>query len=141
VGIFTRSKPRAPLSTRAVAEFRLEMPLGEVYSACRHAIAGMGWEVGSIEPTRIGTHRGAWGFSRNATRVDIWLFRNHAATTVSLDGRVFGRRARSRTYLADELTRLRNAVESAAHRAIDEARAGDARGRWPYRASSAPARP
>jgi catechol 2,3-dioxygenase-like lactoylglutathione lyase family enzyme len=64
----------------------------------------MGWEVESIETTRIVTRSGIWGFGRDATRIEVWLFSGDHGTTATIDGRVYGRGARSRRHLADVLS-------------------------------------
>jgi hypothetical protein len=138
---FGRNEARTPRSTRAVEEFRLELPLGDAYRACREAIARIGLEVDSVDTTRIVTRRGVWGFGRDPARIEAWLFRGEGYTSVTLDGRILGRSARSRGRLKGELLQLRTAVEVAAHGAPAHVRAARSVPASPRGLSSAPARP
>lgn len=75
--------------SRSSTEFRLELPLEAASWACREEIAGMGWEVESIEPNRIVTRRAWWGFSRDRATIEVLLSEaGPQATTIVLNGRI-----------------------------------------------------
>jgi hypothetical protein len=101
-------------------EFRLELPLDSASWACREAIAGMGWEVESIEPRRLVTRRGFWGFSRDQAQIEVLLSEaGPEATTIVLNGRIWGLGPWATRHLTGEIKRLRNAAEVAARRSPD----------------------
>jgi hypothetical protein len=96
-------------------EFRLEVPVESASWACREAIVDMGWEVESIEPRRLVTKRGNWGFTRDPAEIEILLSENGPdATRIVLNGRAWVTLARR--HLEGELNRFQNAAEVAAHR-------------------------
>jgi hypothetical protein len=75
----------------------------------------MGWEVESIEPHRLVTRRGLWGFSRDPATIEVLLSEaGPEATAVVLNGRMG--LALSKRHLNGEMNRLRNAAEVAVHR-------------------------
>ena len=97
-------------------EFRLELPLEPASWACREAVARMGWGVESIEPRRLVTRRGLWGFARDPAKIEVVLSEvGPEATTVTLNGRIWGVGPGSKRNLDGEMNRLRNAAEVAAH--------------------------
>jgi hypothetical protein len=108
------------LMSTASDEFRLELPLESASWACREAIASMGWEVESIEPHRVVTRRGFWGFSRDQATVEVLLSEDGPdAARVVLSGRIFGLGRFAERHLKGEMNRLRNAAEVAARRSPD----------------------
>lgn len=104
----------------ASGEFRLELPLESAAWACREAIAGMGWEVESIEAHRLVTRRGFWGFSRDSAQIEVLLSEaGPQTTTIVLNGRIFGLGRGAKRHLDGEMNRLRNAAEVAARHSPD----------------------
>jgi hypothetical protein len=80
----------------------------------------MGWEVESIEPHRLVTRRGMWGFSRDQAKIEVLLSEaGPEATTIVLNGRIWGLGPWATRHLNGEMNRLRNATEVAARRSPD----------------------
>jgi hypothetical protein len=106
------------LVSTASAEFRLELPLEPASWACREAVVSMGWEVEAIEPQRLVTRRGFWGFSRDSAKIEVLPSEAGAeATAIVLNGHIFGVGRGAKRHLDGEMSRLRNAAEVAARRA------------------------
>jgi hypothetical protein len=104
----------------ASGEFRLDLPLEPAFWACREAIVSMGWAVESIEPHRLVTRRGLWGFSRDPATIEVLLSEaGPEATTVVLNGRTWGIGRGTTRGLNGEMNRLRNAAEVAARRSSE----------------------
>ena len=106
----------ATLTKTVSDELRVELPMEPAAWICREATVAMGWEVESIEPTRLVTRRSWGGFSnRDPATIEVLLSEaGPAATKVVLSGRTH--RLGSIRNLTGEMNRFRNAIEVAAHR-------------------------
>ena len=103
--------------TKVSDQFRLEVPLEDASWACREAIAGMDWDLESIESHRLVLRR-RMTFSRDPSRIEVLVSEAGSdAATVSLNGEdPWGIGAWDRRNLRGQMNSLRNAVEVAARR-------------------------
>jgi hypothetical protein len=114
-GLRLRSERR--LVTRLSDQFQLDVPLEEASWACREAIAGMDWDLESIEPHRLDLRRRML-IERDPAYIQVVLSgAGPDAATVRLEARDpwgFGRW--DRRNLGAQMNSLRNAIEVAARR-------------------------
>lgn len=102
--------------SNATDEFQLDLSLEDAHWACREALVEVGWGVESIELDRLVTQRSWWGFARDPARIEVTLSEaGPAATMVSLEAHLRWWPGGQRE-IDNEMNRLRNAIEVAAHR-------------------------
>ena len=103
--------------TKVSDQFRLDVSLEDASWACREAIAGMDWDLESIESHRLVLRR-RMTFSRDPSKIEVLVSEaGPDAATVSLNGEDrWGIGAWDRRNLRGQMNSLRNAVEVAARR-------------------------
>ena len=108
--------------TKLSDQFRLDVPLEDASWACREAIAGMDWDLESIEPQRLVLRR-RMTFARDPSKIEVLVSEaGPDAATISLDGHdPWGLGPWDRRNLQGQMNSLRNAVEVAARRSPKQA--------------------
>ena len=107
-------------------ELRLDLPLESASLVCRNAVAGIGWNLKSVEPHRIVAKVGV-GISRNPSNIEVLLTPvADGKTVVVLSGSIMGVGPLQKRHLTGEMNRLRNAIEVAAAQPRNPAPTGDA---------------
>jgi hypothetical protein len=103
--------------TKLSDQFELDVPLDEASWACREAIAGMDWDLESIEPQRLVLRR-RMTFARDPAYIQVALSAaGPDATTVGFDARdPWGLGKWDRRNLGAQMNSLKNAIEVAARR-------------------------
>jgi hypothetical protein len=99
--------------TKVHDEFTLALPVQEASSACRRAIAAIGWDVKEEGPARIVPRIGV-GLTRNPSKIEVLLSEGGDLTVVRLNGSILGIGPLQRGHLNAEMTRLRDEIEAAA---------------------------
>jgi hypothetical protein len=103
--------------TKLSDQFQLDLPMDDASWACREAVAGMDWDLESIEPYRLVLRR-RMTFARDPAKIEVVLSEaGPQATAVRLDAQdPWGLGRWDRRNLSAQMNSLRNAVEVAARR-------------------------
>jgi hypothetical protein len=99
--------------TKLYDEFKVELGVEQTSSACRRAIATIGWPVKESGPDRIVPKIGV-GLTRNPSKIEVLLRRSGDETVVRLNGSILGIGPLQRGHLNAEMNRLRDEIEGAA---------------------------
>lgn len=99
--------------TKLHDEFTVGLRVPETSSACRRAIATIGWHVKEIGPDRIVPKIGV-GLTRNPSKIEVLLRESGDQTVVRLNGSILGIGPLQRGHLNAEMNRLRDEIEFAA---------------------------
>jgi hypothetical protein len=99
--------------TKLHDEFTLALTVHEASSACRRAIAAIGWNVKELGPDRM-VPKIAVGLTRNPSKIEVTLSEVEHQTVVRLNGSILGIGPLQRGHLNTEMTRLRGEIEAAA---------------------------
>jgi hypothetical protein len=99
--------------TKLRDEFTLALPLEEAASACRRAVASIGWKVNEDGPDRIVPKIGV-GLTRNPSKIEVLLSDFGDQTIVRLNGSILGIGPLQKGHLVAEMNRLRDEIEGAA---------------------------
>lgn len=99
--------------TKLHDEFTLALPLDEVSSVCRRAIATIGWDVKEVGPDRLVPRIGV-GLTRNPSKIEVLLHDAGGQTIVRLNGSILGMGPLQKGHLNAEMSRLRGEIEVAA---------------------------
>lgn len=99
--------------TKLHDEFALTLQLEEASSACRRAVAAMGWNVKEEGPDRIVAKIGV-ALTRNPSKIEVLLSGFGEETVVRLNGSILGVGPLQRGHLNAEMSSLRNEIEAAA---------------------------
>jgi hypothetical protein len=99
--------------TKLHDEFRLALPLELASSACRRAVATIGWDVKEEGPDRIVPKIGV-GLTRNPSKIEVLLAESGDRTLVRLNGSILGIGPLQKGHLLAEMTQLREEIEAAA---------------------------
>jgi hypothetical protein len=100
--------------TKLYDEFTVGLGVEETSSACRRAIASIGWRVKEAGPDRIVPTIGV-GLTRNPSKIEVLLRGSGDQTVIRLNGRILGIGPLQRGHLNAEMNRLRDEIEDAAH--------------------------
>jgi hypothetical protein len=94
-------------------QFSVPLPLEDASSACHTAIDDIGWKVKVSEPTRIVPTIG-FGLTRNPSKIEVLLAEDGPMSSqVTLDGSIWGVGPIQKRHLQGEMTKLREAIETA----------------------------
>lgn len=99
--------------TKLYDEFTVGFGIEQASSACRRAIATIGWNVTEAGPDRIVPKIGV-GLTRNPSKIEVVLRGSGDQTVVQLNGRILGIGPLQRGHLNAEMNRLRDEIEGAA---------------------------
>jgi hypothetical protein len=98
-------------------QFSVPLPLEDASSACHAAIDDIGWKVKVSEPTRIVPTIG-FGLTRNPSKIEVLLAEDGPMSSqITLDGSIWGVGPIQKRHLQGEMTKLREAIETAAQAA------------------------
>ena len=103
--------------TRLSDQFQLDLSLEEAFWACREAIAGMDWDLESIEPHRLVLRR-RMTFARDPAYIQVVLSAaGPDASSIRFEARdPWGLGKWDRRNLGAQMNSLRNAIEVVARR-------------------------
>jgi hypothetical protein len=103
--------------TKLSDEFQLDLASDDASWACREAVAGMDWDLESIEPYRLLLRRRGT-FARDPAKIEVLLSEAGShGTSVRLDAQdPWGLGRWDRRNLRAQMNSLRNAIEVAARR-------------------------
>jgi hypothetical protein len=103
--------------TKLSDELQLDLPLDDSAWVCREAVAGMDWDLESIEPYRLVLRRRGT-FARDPAKIEVVLSEaGPHATVVKLDAQdPWGLGRWDRRNLSAQVNSLKNAIEVAARR-------------------------
>ncbi len=94
-------------------QFSVPLPLEDASSACHTAIDDIGWKVKVSEPTRIIPTIG-FGLTRNPSKIEVLLAEDGPMSSqITLDGSIWGVGPLQKRHLQGEMTKLREAIETA----------------------------
>lgn len=94
-------------------QFSVPLPLEDASSACHTAIDDIGWKVKVSEPTRIVPTIG-FGLTRNPSKIEVLLAADGPVSSqITLDGSIWGVGPIQKRHLQGEMTKLREAIETA----------------------------
>jgi hypothetical protein len=94
-------------------QFSVSLPLEDASSACHTAIDDIGWKVKVSEPTRIVPTIG-FGLTRNPSKIEVLLAADGPVSSqITLDGSIWGVGPIQKRHLQGEMTKLREAIETA----------------------------
>lgn len=106
-----------PPMTKLSDKFQLDLASDDASWACREAVAGMDWDLESIEPYRLVLRRRGT-FARDPAKIEVLLSEAGShATSVRLDAQdPWGLGRWDRRNLSAQMNSLKNAIEVAARR-------------------------
>jgi hypothetical protein len=94
-------------------QFSVPLPLADASSVCHTAIDDIGWKVKVSEPTRIVPTIG-FGLTRNPSKIEVLLAEEGPMSSeITLDGSIWGVGPIQKRHLQGEMTKLREAIETA----------------------------
>jgi hypothetical protein len=94
-------------------QFSVSSPPSNTSSACHTAIDDIGWKVKVSEPTRIVPTIG-FGLTRNPSKIEVLLAADGPVSSqITLDGSIWGVGPIQKRHLQGEMTKLREAIETA----------------------------
>jgi hypothetical protein len=99
--------------TKLHDEFVVGLGVEQASSACRRAIATIGWRVKEAGPDRIVPKIGV-GLTRNPSKIEVLLRASGEQTVVRLNGRILGIGPLQKGHLTAEMNRLRDEIAVAA---------------------------
>ncbi len=99
--------------TKLHDEFTIALRVEGASSACRRAIAAIGWHVKESGPDRIVPKVGV-GLTRNPSKIEVLLHESGDQTVVRLNGSILGIGPLQKGHLNAEMNRLRDEIEVAA---------------------------
>jgi hypothetical protein len=99
--------------TKLFGEFTVGLGVEQTSSACRRAIAAIGWKVNEAGPDRIVPKIGV-ALTRNPSKIEVLLRESGDQTVVRLNGRILGMGPLQKSHLNAEMNRLRDEIEVAA---------------------------
>jgi hypothetical protein len=99
-------------------EFRVALSVEQASSACRRAIAAIGWNAKEAGLDRIVPKIGV-GVTRNPSKIEVLLHESGDQTVVRLNGSILGIGPLQKAHLKAEMNRLREQIEVAARAFAD----------------------
>ncbi len=99
--------------TKLHDEFTVALPVEQASSACRRAVAAIGWNLKEAGLNRIVPKIGV-GLTRNPSKIEVLLHESGDQTVVRLNGSIVGIGPLQKGHLNAEMNRLRDEIEVAA---------------------------
>jgi hypothetical protein len=98
--------------TKLHDEFTVGLRVEQASSACRRAVATIGWQVKEAGPDRIVPKIGV-GLTRNPSKIEVLLRESGEETVVRMNGSILGIGPLQKGHLNAEMNRLRSEIELA----------------------------